>query len=473
VRYTSWDIWCNKICRSIRRAKYLIVDTTGLNANVFYELGFAHALGHTRNIIITQNINDLPFDVKGFNAIEYTEKDFPKLETDLLKALADMEAETNPTEDVQTPEKIIEGLNEQLKAEEKRSTKFKNEVRESEKREDDFKKRIAEMEAILINPQEETQKLIAEKEGDISRLQSEINYLDQQKKEEVTLLEQRLAEEKKQRTNLEKELEKFNKEGDAQKLSQATSQVKKQSWEMQLFNQGNELLNKGNFVEAINVFTQLIEILPHFIYAYLYRATSFYKLKDYESAIADYNQIIALDPKNADSFNNRGLMYYLIKEYDRAIVDLNQAIALEPRNGSSFFNRGLLYYTLKDYDRAIANYKQAIVLDPKYIIGHQNLSEVLIITNKLDQAETEADISLQLTKSTKEKALSNYLLAVSRLLQGKNTDNVDRELRRLSAEEFQADWSFEEIECWLKEAKIPLTTKNYIKEITELLKKHL
>ena len=90
-RYASSDIWCKKICRSIRRAKYLIIDATGANANVFYELGFAHALGHTKNIIITQNIKKMPFDVSGFSVIKYTEKNLPELERELQSALRDCE----------------------------------------------------------------------------------------------------------------------------------------------------------------------------------------------------------------------------------------------------------------------------------------------------------------------------------------------------------------------------------------------
>jgi tetratricopeptide (TPR) repeat protein len=471
--YTSADVWCNKICRSIRRAKYLIVDTTGLNANVFYELGFAHALGQARNIIITQKIADLPFDVKSFNAIEYTEKDFPRLKTALQKALMDMEDETGPAADVQTPETMIEGLKAQLKEEEQRAAGFKNEARESEKREDDLKRRIDEMEAILKNPQEETQKLIAEKEGYISSLQSEIKYLDQKKKDEVKLLEKRLAEEKQQRANLEKELEKFNKEGDAKKLSQAASKVKKQDWETQLFKQGNELRYKGNFAEAANVFTQLIEKMPKSASAYFYRALSLYKLNDYDSAIADLNQAIALDPKFAEAFNNRGLCYNKLKNYDRAVADFNQSIALNPKTASTFNNRGIVYYELKEYASAIADLNQAITLDPKFVSAHQNLSESLIITNEMDQAEMAAITALQSAQSLEDRAICNYLLAISLRLQGKETNKVDKKLHDLLTKDFQITWSFEEIEHWLKEAKISKEIKNYIKEITELFKKHL
>ncbi|MDZ7260997.1 MAG: hypothetical protein ONB05_02605 [candidate division KSB1 bacterium] len=90
-QYTSFQIWCEKICRAIRRAKYVIVDVTGRHANVFYEMGFAHALGQTQTILISQKIGDAPFDVQDLQVIEYTEKDFPKLEQALQQAILDLE----------------------------------------------------------------------------------------------------------------------------------------------------------------------------------------------------------------------------------------------------------------------------------------------------------------------------------------------------------------------------------------------
>lgn len=92
-KYTNLSIWCSRICKNIRKAKYCIVDTTGRNANVFYELGFAHALSNSKTIIITQNINDAPFDISEMGHIIYSEKDLPKLRKDLVSALGDLSKE--------------------------------------------------------------------------------------------------------------------------------------------------------------------------------------------------------------------------------------------------------------------------------------------------------------------------------------------------------------------------------------------
>ena len=57
--------------QSIYDSDIVIANLTGLNPNVFYELGVAHTL-NKEVIIITEDISTLPFDLKSDRAIEYS-----------------------------------------------------------------------------------------------------------------------------------------------------------------------------------------------------------------------------------------------------------------------------------------------------------------------------------------------------------------------------------------------------------------
>jgi nucleoside 2-deoxyribosyltransferase len=72
------------IWQEILRADLIIADLTGRNPNVFYELGYAHAL-HKNTILITQSINDVPFDLRHRQMIQYSAS--PKGYADLTKTL--------------------------------------------------------------------------------------------------------------------------------------------------------------------------------------------------------------------------------------------------------------------------------------------------------------------------------------------------------------------------------------------------
>lgn len=63
----------DRIYNQIDKADVIIADMTGSNPNVFYEVGYAHALGK-RTIMLTANADDIPFDLKHHPHIIYEEK---------------------------------------------------------------------------------------------------------------------------------------------------------------------------------------------------------------------------------------------------------------------------------------------------------------------------------------------------------------------------------------------------------------
>jgi hypothetical protein len=77
------DIWT-----LILGAKVIVADCTDQNPNVFYELGIAHTLGKDV-ILLTQSMNDIPFDISHLRYIEYenTPIGIRKLEKSLDEAL--------------------------------------------------------------------------------------------------------------------------------------------------------------------------------------------------------------------------------------------------------------------------------------------------------------------------------------------------------------------------------------------------
>lgn len=60
----------DRVFSQINKADVIVADMTGRSANVFYEVGYAHALGKTV-LLLTKNVEDIPFDLKHRQHIVY------------------------------------------------------------------------------------------------------------------------------------------------------------------------------------------------------------------------------------------------------------------------------------------------------------------------------------------------------------------------------------------------------------------
>lgn len=82
----TWDIW-----ERINRCRFVIADLTDINANVFYELGVAHAISKDA-VLITQSMDFVPFDLKALRCIVYdhTPRGTKKLESALAATIDEL-----------------------------------------------------------------------------------------------------------------------------------------------------------------------------------------------------------------------------------------------------------------------------------------------------------------------------------------------------------------------------------------------
>ena len=84
-----------RIYSQISRADLLVADMSGKNPNVFYEVGYAHALG--KNVVLLTSVaKDIPFDLKHFPHIVYG-TEIKTLRAELARWLKHLSAEESIT----------------------------------------------------------------------------------------------------------------------------------------------------------------------------------------------------------------------------------------------------------------------------------------------------------------------------------------------------------------------------------------
>lgn len=148
----------------------------------------------------------------------------------------------------------------------------------------------------------------------------------------------------------------------------ATSETKA----LDLYNQGMEKTQVGDYQGAIADFDRVIAINPQYVEAYCHRGMAHWDLGNYAKAIADFNLAIKIFPHHADAYNRRGVALAQQGNFNQALADFNQALLVDPNFVDAYYNRGKAQTELGEYRDALNNYNQAIRLDPTLAEAYGN-----------------------------------------------------------------------------------------------------
>jgi protein O-GlcNAc transferase len=128
------------------------------------------------------------------------------------------------------------------------------------------------------------------------------------------------------------------------------------------YNYGIILKSLKRPAEALQRFSQALEINPSIAVTWNNRGTVFNDLKRYDDAIVDFDTAIRLDPQYAEAFSNKGKSLTQLKRLDEASFAFETASKLNPKLAEAWLGRGNVFCDRKQYDDALAAYDRALAL---------------------------------------------------------------------------------------------------------------
>jgi tetratricopeptide (TPR) repeat protein len=148
-------------------------------------------------------------------------------------------------------------------------------------------------------------------------------------------------------------------------------------------------------LESVQAFDRALEILPTYSDAYGQRGLAFYRLNNYQAALADYQKAVEYNPSNATALSNMGSLYFQSKQYQKAREAYERALRLNPNHVDALANYASTLGTLGEYNTAITYFKKAIAIkpqEPSYYqmvgITYQNLGNQAMANQYLRKAQT-------------------------------------------------------------------------------------
>ncbi|KAJ1970836.1 hypothetical protein H4R35_005625 [Dimargaris xerosporica] len=133
----------------------------------------------------------------------------------------------------------------------------------------------------------------------------------------------------------------------------------------QLIQEGTELLQRGQVIEASHLFRQSAEFHATAT-AYFNLGVCHYQSQQFAEAVAAWQQSLDLAPDHADVHVNLASAYFLhLKDAHKALTHLEKATELAPDDGEVHYNYGCILEATGQLEQAIEKYRRALGMGVK------------------------------------------------------------------------------------------------------------
>lgn len=123
-----------------------------------------------------------------------------------------------------------------------------------------------------------------------------------------------------------------------------------------LYDRGVEEYKAADYSKSLRTFTEVIQISPYFIEAYVFRARAYHILAKNDSALADFATALQKKAGFLPAHFFRAECYYDLKNYNAAIPDLNIVITAKPTYQAAYLLRAKCLEANNEIDKAIDDY---------------------------------------------------------------------------------------------------------------------
>jgi tetratricopeptide (TPR) repeat protein len=124
----------------------------------------------------------------------------------------------------------------------------------------------------------------------------------------------------------------------------------------ELYDKGNEWVEKGNLEKALSFFEKAVKQDEKFAFAWDNIGICNRKLGNYDAALAAYNKSLEVDPGGITPLQNIPVVYQYQKKYDKALQAYESLQHQYPDDPEGFYGAGLVCVDFKqDYEKGLHN----------------------------------------------------------------------------------------------------------------------
>lgn len=165
------------------------------------------------------------------------------------------------------------------------------------------------------------------------------------------------------------------------------------------FKLGEDLVLKGERVQAIRAYTAAMQLDPKMSAVYLSRGWTLLKEDEHALAKADFENFVKLQPQSALGLGGLALSQYLVGEIDQATLTAEKALKLDKDCADALYVRGMVKYDSQNFEDALPDFERAAKLEPGDAANHERLGWTYFELKMFENSLVEFDAALKIDPS--------------------------------------------------------------------------
>ena len=135
---------------------------------------------------------------------------------------------------------------------------------------------------------------------------------------------------------------------------------------MELFNQGVQLAEEGDYASAVARWEEFLDANPDVFQVYLNIGDAYREMGDTEEAIASYEKVLEQDASQVGALSNIGETHLQAGNPDAALPYFERAIETNPEQPEIYFNVAEVYFSSRLLEQAVGYYQRALEINPEF-----------------------------------------------------------------------------------------------------------
>mgnify|MGYP003576082886 CR=1 FL=1 len=168
-----------------------------------------------------------------------------------------------------------------------------------------------------------------------------------------------------------------------------------------LTNTTHNALSKDLALKALDYSNKAVELNSTKSKYFRIRATSYFHLKNYDSALSNFNNAIRLDSTNSLAWMGKAIVLENTGKFELAKENYLQSLEFSDEPMIIYFNLGMLYSKWDKNDSSIQFYDKVIEMSPDDRSSYTNRGEVKLRARMYKEAIEDFDVAISLDTTDK------------------------------------------------------------------------